>query len=98
MAALAEKQVSIIRQDVELRSLGVSATPNRRWTVAVSIHLEDRVMIAGQYASNGIRWPAMTADEKPLFWIGSARKDPRAMPKAVPREFGFARRRLAEGA
>jgi phage-related protein len=32
----------------------------------------------------------MNADEKPLFWIGSARKDLLAMPKAVRREFGFA--------
>lgn len=32
----------------------------------------------------------MNADEKPLFWIGSARKDLLAMPKAVQREFGFA--------
>lgn len=32
----------------------------------------------------------MTSDEKPLFWIGSARKDLLAMPKAVQREFGFA--------
>ena len=32
----------------------------------------------------------MYADEKPLFWIGSARKDLLAMPKAVQREFGFA--------
>jgi phage-related protein len=32
----------------------------------------------------------MNADEKPLFWIGSTRKDLLAMPKAVQREFGFA--------
>jgi phage-related protein len=32
----------------------------------------------------------MTNDEKPLFWIGSSRKDLLAMPKAVQREFGFA--------
>lgn len=32
----------------------------------------------------------MNTDEKPLFWIGSARKDLLAMPKAVQREFGFA--------
>ena len=32
----------------------------------------------------------MNADEKPLFWIVSARKDLLAMPKAVQREFGFA--------
>lgn len=32
----------------------------------------------------------MNADEKPLFWMGSARKDLLAMPKAVQREFGFA--------
>jgi phage-related protein len=32
----------------------------------------------------------MNADEKPLFWIGSSRKDLLAMPKPVQREFGFA--------
>jgi phage-related protein len=32
----------------------------------------------------------MNADEKPLFWMGSTRKDLYAMPKAVQREFGFA--------
>ena len=32
----------------------------------------------------------MNLDEKPLFWIGSARKDLLAMPKVVQREFGFA--------
>jgi phage-related protein len=32
----------------------------------------------------------MINDEKPLFWIGSSRKDLLAMPKAVQREFGFA--------
>jgi phage-related protein len=32
----------------------------------------------------------MNADAKPLFWIGSARKDLLAMPKAVQQEFGFA--------
>lgn len=32
----------------------------------------------------------MSNDEKPLIWIGSARKDLLAMPKVVQREFGFA--------
>jgi len=32
----------------------------------------------------------MTNDEKPLIWIGGSRKDLRAMPRAVQREFGFA--------
>jgi len=31
----------------------------------------------------------MKTDEKPLFWIGSARKDLLAMLEAVQREFGF---------
>ncbi len=33
---------------------------------------------------------SMGNDEKPLIWIGSSRKDLRAMPRAVQREFGFA--------
>jgi phage-related protein len=32
----------------------------------------------------------MITAEKPLIWIGSARKDLLAMPKVVQREFGFA--------
>lgn len=32
----------------------------------------------------------MSAEEKPLIWLGSSRKDLRAMPRAVQREFGFA--------
>jgi phage-related protein len=32
----------------------------------------------------------MVTVEKPLIWMGSARKDLLAMPRAVQREFGFA--------